>query len=50
MAGPRATGKKHKRQGQRGPCSYCGKVHKKGKKRGDSCRGHKPVTAGQVRR
>lgn len=33
-------GRKAKRWGKRGPCSYCGKVHKKGRKRGDSCGGH----------
>lgn len=27
-----------KRKGSRGACSYCGRVHKKGKRRGDSCR------------
>lgn len=37
-------GRKWRRRGHRGPCSYCaamGKdvVHKRGK-RGDSCRGH----------
>lgn len=31
------------RKGKRGACSYCGKIHKKGKRRGDSCRGHKPI-------
>jgi hypothetical protein len=40
MPGP--TGSR-KRKGARGPCSYCGKRHKKGKRRGDSCRGHKPI-------
>jgi hypothetical protein len=28
------------RKGSRGACSYCGKMHKKGRKRGDSCKGH----------
>jgi len=37
MPGPNAS---RKRKGGRGPCSYCGKVHKKGKRRGDSCKGH----------
>jgi hypothetical protein len=29
-----------KRKGGHGPCSYCGRIHKKGRRRGDSCRGH----------
>lgn len=33
-------GKKHKRRGHQGTCTYCGKSHRKGK-RGDSCRGHR---------
>jgi len=37
MPGPTAS---RKRRGRRGPCSYCHKVHKKGKRRGDSCKGH----------
>lgn len=37
MAGPNAS---RKRKGRRGPCSYCDKVHKKGRRRGDSCKGH----------
>jgi len=36
MSGP--TGSR-KRKGSRGPCSYCGRTHKKGKRRGDSCGG-----------
>jgi hypothetical protein len=40
MPGKPASRKRH---GSRGPCSYCNKVHRKGKKRGDSCRGHRPI-------
>lgn len=29
-----------KRNGKKGPCSYCGKTHRKGKRNGDSCKGH----------
>lgn len=40
MAGKTAS---RKRKGIRHVCSYgCGKVHKKGKRNGDSCRGHGP--------
>lgn len=28
------------RKGGQGSCSYCGRTHKKGRRRGDSCRGH----------
>ena len=33
-------GRKRGGRGKRGPCTYCGRVHKKGK-HGDSCGGHK---------
>lgn len=36
MAGPVAS---RKRRGTRGPCTYCNKRHRKGKK-GNSCYGH----------
>ena len=36
-------GKRAIRRNKHGVCTYCGRVHKKGKRRGDSCRGHKPV-------
>jgi hypothetical protein len=35
---------KRKHRAGHGACSYCGRVHKKGKRRGDSCRGHGRMT------
>lgn len=45
MGGPST---KSGRTGPKAPgvCSYCGKIHKKGKKRGDSCRGHGKMEKG----
>jgi hypothetical protein len=37
---PGANGSRKRKGGGRGACSYCGRVHKKGRRRGDSCRGH----------
>lgn len=34
---PGKTGSR-RRKGSRGPCSYCGKVHRKGRRHGNSCR------------
>lgn len=34
-------GRRNKRRGHHGACTFCGRHHKKGKTRGDSCRGHK---------
>jgi hypothetical protein len=34
-------GQKKRKRGHHGVCTFCGKIHKRGRKRGDSCRGHK---------